>query len=166
MEFTNIEREILISLLNKCHKTALVLHSNEAESYARLLTSKRVSAGKESYFQEYFGIRVSGLVTPLFISRLARIKESGIVEWLTNVTEYISLVEFHAIAKGNTFANEEGPAGASLEGNIVVVFSLLMAGVIMAIVGFILEVLFPHAASQAKYFMILLNTINPFALKS
>lgn len=137
--FANLERKCLPSLLLECNKTVLVIQSNEAKAYARLLTAARGNGGKEVYCQHYLLVKISGLLTPFFLIRLARIKESGIMEWWSNITEYASFVQFHRSMSGNTTINENHPAGASMSGNIIVIFSLLICGLLSAIFGFMLE---------------------------
>lgn len=147
LEFGNAERTLFRTLIHSCRKTALVLPSGEAESYDRLLTSKRGNFGRDISLQQYLIVDIGGLVTPPLISRLARMKESGIVEWLANVTEYFSLVYYHRRASQNVLNEEDHPKGASLEGNITVIFTLLLAGLCAAVTGFILEVILrfiPH----------------------
>lgn len=141
-EFLNFERKLLVSLLNHCNKTALVLPSNEAESYAKLLTPKRGNAGREIYFQQYLVVQVGGMVTPPFLTRLARMKESGILEWWRNITEYVSLVQFQGSASGVSLMKENHPAGASVKGNIVVIFTLLLGCLAVATIGFVVEIAF------------------------
>lgn len=144
-EFEDVERNLMLSLLIDCNKTALVVPSPEAESYTRLLTPDRGNAGKEIYFQEYITVTVRGLVTPPFLARLARMKESGIVEWWANVTEYISIVQFHYRASNSVLRKEGYPTGASLKGNIVVIFTVLMGGHGLAVTAFISEISFRMA---------------------
>lgn len=144
VEFEDIERKLLFSLINNCQKTALVVPSTEAESYVMFLTAKRGNAGNESYFQQYLTVDVIGLVTPPFLQRLARMKESGIVEWWTNVSEYISLVQIRSSATTSALRKEkeERPTEATLQGNIVVIFALLLGGLGLATVGLICEFIF------------------------
>lgn len=138
---TTIEKKTLLSEVHNCNKTALVLTSNQAESFARLLTPGKGNAGKKKYFPQYLEIQIEGLMTPAFLSRLARIKESGIVEWWTNVTEYISLVQIHNDS-ASYLQREEHPTGASIDGNIIVIFTLMMGGLALAMLGFFFEVIF------------------------
>lgn len=140
-KFAKLEGESLLPLLLDCNKTALVVRSNEAKAFARLLTRAKGNPGKEVYFQNYFLVKISGLVTPIFLTRLARIKESGIMEWWSNMTEYISLVQFHTSANRGGATQENHPSGASIRGNITVIFSLLLVGLFLAAFGFILEAL-------------------------
>lgn len=146
LEFEEIERKTLLAVVNNCNKTALVLPSNEAMSYAQLLTPKRGNAGHEVYFKKYIAFYVNGLVTPPFLTRLARMKESGVLEWWSNITEYVSLVQF----RGSGFKAllvENGITGASLEGNIFVIFSLLLGGLSFATIGFLIEMMLHSVAS-------------------
>lgn len=149
-EHASIEREGLVPLLNSCEKTALVLYSNEAEVYSGLLTLKRGSLGKETYFQHYFLFNVGGLVTTPFLSRLARIKESGIVEWWTNVTKHVSLVQLHHKMPNNAFQGDDHPSGATMEGNVVVIFTTLLSGQGLAAIGFTLEILVDSMLSKIQ----------------
>lgn len=139
-EFPKVEKEFLLSLLRTCNKTALVLNSIEAEVYARHLTTKRGNTGKEVYYRHYFLIKLGGWVNSALLGRLSRIKESGVIEWLVNVTEYISITQFQERSSQKEFISDGHPAGASLEGNIIVIFSLLVGGFITAVFGFILEI--------------------------
>lgn len=156
-EYEDIEREALLALLNDCDKTALVLPTTQAKSYAQLLTTNRGNSGKEVYFQKYAVFRIIGLVTPPFLSRLSRIKETGILEWSSKIAEYVSTVQFHPNASSDAFVVQDGPAGASLEGNIVVIFSLLLSGLGCAIIGFTSEIMF-------RAMTLLFNKINEVLL--
>lgn len=159
----NIESKIFLSVLNKCNRTALVLQSNQAESYARKLTPKRGNVGKNAYFQQYFVFYISGLVTPPFLSRLARIKESGIVEWWVNITSYMSTVQFHRSISGSKWIKEGGPAGASLDGNVVVIFSILLAGFALAMSIFTLEMVsFTSTQIPANFSIMLSHFVRLF----
>lgn len=140
-QFGNIERQILLPLLSGCNKTALVLYSNEAETYARLLTPSRGNVGKEVYSQNYFLIRIQGFVTPPLLTRIGRIKESAILEHWTNVSEFISLVQLQNSVTSTRLLQEDHPAGASLKGHIVVIFAVLLFGLGLSSVGLVLEIL-------------------------
>lgn len=141
-KFLNIQGTTLLSTINDCNKAAFVLPSSGAEVYARLLTPSRGNAGKEVYFQQYLTFNMRGVVMPHLLSRLSRIKESGIVEWLTNVTECISLLQSHDTATTAAFHSYEHPAGASIGGNIIVIFTVLVGGLGVALVGFMFEIIF------------------------
>lgn len=74
VQYPKIERMLLYKSLLECNSTALVVLSEEAEAYARILTSARGNVGKEVYFQQYLVFQIQGMVTPPLIKRLAKIK--------------------------------------------------------------------------------------------
>lgn len=137
--YLETEREFLIAALTKCNKTALTLPVYEAESYARVLTAERGNSGRETFFHRYFVFALHGLVTPPIIDRLARMKGTGILEWWTNITEYISIIKFRSSVNVENTMAETSPEGVSLNGNIVVIFCLLVGGLTASCTGFLLE---------------------------
>lgn len=144
-EYAQIEREFLFRSLAKCNKTALIIPSNEAESFARVLTPEKGNMGKEVYFQSYFVFEMGGIVTPPLLTRMARMKESGIMEWWANITEYISVMKFQrniSHSSEEKLVQEDHPASATLKGHIIVIFFLLVTGLIAALVALITEVIF------------------------
>lgn len=55
------------------------------------------------------------------------------------MTEYISLVQFRTNATGNAMIGEDQPAGVTLGGNIIVIYTVLICGLGLATFGFIWE---------------------------
>lgn len=143
-EYTKAEEFFLLRLLSKCNpKIAFVTHPNVAENFARYLTPARGNTGKETYFRRYFVFEMTGLITPPVLNRLAGLKESGLLKWWSNITEYISVSKLQRnLIRDDLFASvKHGTKGSCLQGNVVVIFCLLFGGILVAIFDFLAELL-------------------------
>lgn len=143
-EYADIEKEFLFDSLNKCNRTAVLLYSMEAESFARRLTLARGNTGRETYFQRYFAFEMSGLVSPEILSRLSRIKGSGLIEWWANITEHILLTKLltHTSTPMPPLPNH--PTRTSLSGNIIVLFYVIICGLVLGSLLMFVELVWKH----------------------
>lgn len=139
-DYQHLEKQAIFKSLGLCNKTALVVKSSEASNYAKLLTHGRESTGKETYFRHLILFQVRGFVSPHFLLRLARLKESGIVKHWENITGYISNIKSQSDTPRNeTPIRNERPVKTSMPGNIVIIFCLLGVGLILGSVWMIVE---------------------------
>lgn len=151
--YAAIEKEFLFKSLHECNKTALILRSNEATSYSRILTSAKGNAGREVYFKQYLMFELKGFLNPPLLSRLSSLKESGILEWWESVIDQISIIKFERNMTTDYSVSEHHPSGTSMEGNIIVVFSVLGAGLLLGCTGFILEVFWKIGRTIRSFFI-------------
>jgi len=122
---TNVTRA---SVLKKCNKTAVISWKSNLELIQKELVGVRnVFLGKEDIFTREMGIRIQHWFDPRVEDRLSRIRDSGIQhEWLTIFNKTIPPIPAQ-------------PQKASLQGNIVVEFSILGFGLCTAIIPFVVE---------------------------
>lgn len=144
-DYQNLEKQMIFKSLGSCNTSALIVKSQEAHRYAKMLTHDSENTGKETYFRHFIMFQIRGFVTPQFLLRLARMKESGVMEYWENITGYISDIKFQrSIPENETLPGYERPVQASLKGNVVVIFCLLGGGLITGILVFAFEKLFRY----------------------
>jgi len=126
--------EILFESLKKCNKTALALPNYLSIDIARQLQRfgmTHVSIGKETFVMPVNVFEIKGQIPPFVVKRLGGMAASGIVDWAMRVVQndwtLQSWGSFETLTKPN------------LEGNIRVIFILLLASLGLGIVSFACE---------------------------
>ncbi len=140
--FWKNEEDILVKELILCRNIAVVVPSQKRTDISKRIMfdnlssrNTRVHLGKETFFKSYSVFSLSGWVPPFIISRVKQIGSSGILEWWTKL-----------LSKENMVLNTGGLAGSksekpTMEGNIVTVFVILIAGFALAFLVFNIEIL-------------------------
>lgn len=138
--FDAIEEVEFLTSLRKFKKEALVVSQLRALRYKRALQSTGVSSshihiGKELYFESSIVYSFRGFVPVDVISRLKAMYTSGIWNWLEGVVQIINrdIEERHFTTSVQA---------ASIEGNIVVIFCVLLGGILIAIFVALMEMMF------------------------
>lgn len=171
--FDELVNNLLTESLMRCNKTTIIVKSYLAHSYALEMTSARGNKGKDVYFPHYFSFGIEGYVTPVLLKRLWGMRDSGIMEWWSNITEYSAMIQKRATARKVLPQKENGPSAVSLQGNIIVVFSVLIAGFLTTLIIFFLEtirdsrkcrmvwVLFWNAVNNLQHMMMIRFRVMP-----
>lgn len=120
----------LFNFLKDCNKAALILPERICKKFSRALKRqgvKNVFIGKESYIETNWIPTLRGLVPPFLVRRVKSLGESGIWErWTSLLNDGMS----------NTL--ESIPVTpASMEGNVLVIFTLWVTGIGVAAVVFV-----------------------------
>lgn len=133
------ESLILHNELRKCDKTALILPQNVCFQFAKNLTKEKgarsVYIGKEPFVEFYNGFLFSNSVPLSVFARVRRLGQSGIETRWGKLLRQLSLTDVEN-------RNEDAPQAAKLNGNVLVVFLVLVCGLVVSLMGFLLEILF------------------------
>lgn len=134
-EFVFRKRELswTTNSLLKCSKAAFILAEPECNKLAiemKSAGSEFVSVSREVYSGVSFGWIPTGSVRPEILERIQRIQESGIVDWLA----FISGNSSHQYISKST-----SPKAASMSGNTLVIFVVLLIGLICSMIRFVWE---------------------------
>lgn len=128
------EMRLLNDSLRMCNRTAVILPESSCLEFASELRAEgyqHVFVGKEVYASGIaIAFSLTGLVPRYIIKKIQSIQHAGIWErWAT-------------YAKANDMPDSTGnaPQGASLHGNIFIVFFLFLCGGILSVVVFVTEV--------------------------
>lgn len=138
------EKIAFFKLLELCNKTAFVLPHLTVLEFARelkhLVTSLDIHVGQEMYFESYVVSLLKGLIPPFIIQRLKATRAAGIWEWLLKLLEHAgSGSNFEITNQRMTRLQENGKHRTSMSGNILVIFSVLLAGIVVSILSFVCE---------------------------
>lgn len=127
------EEDKLLSFMQKCSKSALILPERLCEKYAkklRISQNKHISIGKETYQPRPMGVFLRGLIPPVIIKRIKSIDSSGIWDWHLQLaptrTKFGSQSNLH-------------PTGATMTGNVMVIFLMLPFGFASSSIALIVE---------------------------
>ncbi|CAL8135782.1 unnamed protein product [Orchesella dallaii] len=127
------EDRILEEFMEQCNKTALVLPSFMCHQHKRRLHHlgrRDVFVGKEIYTNPSFSFSLGGLIPPYIVKRLSGMGASGLWEWWMKIMHEGS---------GLTYATNKSLRKPTLDGNILVIFVLLIFGIFFALVCFVIE---------------------------
>lgn len=142
--FYRTETDLLLNLLEKCDKTAIVMPQQKCRELARMTTRKTykpVSVGVESYNNVTTMFTLTGIIPSGVIRRMRRIYESGIWTWWSYIYQGHHTSN---IASSQILKKKPGMAG-----NIRRIFHLLAGGFQAAAVIFILEIVSSFTFSHA-----------------
>ncbi|CAL8128365.1 unnamed protein product [Orchesella dallaii] len=132
--FINIQQRIaLTKLIDECNNTALIVPRVEANRLARHAQNKyfgSVHVGKESYYGWDYLIHFIGHVPPFVITGMEAMRWNGVAE---------KLVEFAAASYKPLPFVPIDPTGATMQGNVAVIFVILMGGLVIAMLAFSIE---------------------------
>lgn len=136
MEFQTHEMNILQRSIEKCHKSVVVLPDHDCtQIQSQMVRDKGITdvfIGTESYSDVDRLFTLSGPVSPRLIKRFHQMGESGIWEWWIKV-----------LGRKNLYEIASYPVEASsMKGNIVIIFTLWIAGLIVSGTGLIVELCF------------------------
>lgn len=133
-----IEREnnAVLLELSKCRNSAFVVKENECYMLAKRLiqanSSRIISVGEEAYFKRNLVFHLSGLISPAIMRRLRSIETAGIWNHVAqNGSATFNLTRIQTTVPFNR---------TSLNGNVLVIFLLLILGLAMSFFGFIVEI--------------------------
>lgn len=124
-----LETETLFKIVEKCQKIAVVLPDHVGRKYYLMSKLPHVFIGQESYYDKDYMFYLRGIVPPHLIKRIHRIAESGVWQW------WIKLFS------GGNFKKQltEHVKAARLDGNIVIIFAVLVFGICLATLGYFME---------------------------
>ncbi|CAL8121436.1 unnamed protein product [Orchesella dallaii] len=130
--FWTREDLILADFIDQCNRTALLLPQHLCMKHAhRLQRLKKddVFVGKEAYVNNLYTFTLTYRKPSFIIKRLSGTKESGIWEWWLK------------LAKGGykLYQTRKVLTKPNLDGNVLVIFSLLCIGLVVACAIFVLE---------------------------
>ncbi|CAL8121440.1 unnamed protein product [Orchesella dallaii] len=130
--FWTKEDLILADFIDQCNRTALVLPQHLCMKHAyRLQRLKRddVFVGEETYVNNLYTFSLTYRIPSFIIKRLSGSKESGIWEWWLK------------LAKGGykLYQTRKVLTKPNLDGNVLVIFSLLCIGLVVACAILVLE---------------------------
>lgn len=150
------EPKMLYETLEKCDNVALILPEHLSRQNARKLESdgklENVFVGKELYsnIQWYFAMK--GIVHPEDIRRFKAIAPAGIWEWWMNLVMTNSA--FHEMSQSFS------PKPVSMNGNVVMIFSVWACGLAMAILLAISELTIYLVNNLLEKLIIRLKNVN------
>lgn len=124
----------LFEILKVCDKSAAVVSeylTNSLEQKLRRENIKNVLVGKDRYLQAYHGFHLKGKMHRNVAKRMAAFKVSGILDWWPEYAR--KYFEFSGERE------EKTTPVPSMEGNIQIIFYLLVGGIILSIFSFTLE---------------------------
>lgn len=124
----------LHSLLKSCQKTAAVLPEYWAKEIGKDLRRaglKSVFVGKYRYLNVHHGFFIVGKTHRNVVRRMYAFKSSGIWNWWLNYAE-------HRFQYNAEYIKED-LAKPSMEGNIQVIFYILLSGIFLSSVSFMAE---------------------------
>ncbi|CAL8121474.1 unnamed protein product [Orchesella dallaii] len=129
---TKEEDLILTKFIEECNKTALVLPQHLCMKHAHRLQrlgKDDVFIGEETYVKHLYTYYLIHRIPSFIIKRLSGTKESGIWEWWLKLLKGSdTLYQGHKVLKK-----------PNLDGNVLVIFSLLCIGLCVASVIFVVE---------------------------
>lgn len=132
-----IESQALFQSLLNCNNTALLIQNYKCENFARRLSSvgkeSETSTGNELYTNVHIVFWVTGVSIPPIVARRVRVAgESGIWDFCNNLV--------HKTSAANAWRpNLSQLNPASMKGNILLVFLVLLVGHVLAFGGFLVE---------------------------
>lgn len=159
--FLSKELEQYGALLERCNKTAIILSEYLCHNYAKKAAKKHkalVSVGKEIFTNISIEFSLEGLIDPYFIRRSVYLKESGVVDRLTQVT-----------ISSRLFNSNENlpPKAASLKGNALMIFILLFGGQAVAIILLAYLIPFYYQVCRKKLSVLdIRNMLNKCGIQS
>lgn len=122
--------------LRFCNKTAVFLPSTDAKrKYDQMKKEKykNVYLGQEKLIENKYGIMFTRWVYPHILQRMKGLYASGSIEWWDRyVLSFLSKLR-------SEYEEETGHIASNLQGNIVVVFTLIPAGLLISLVVFLKE---------------------------
>lgn len=127
------EMDYFIDLMVKCEKIALVLKSDVSTNTVLKVKHKRhflpLSVGKETYYGTNELLVMSGFVPRRVLTRLKGIGESGIWDWLMEITSKSD--------SGRNAAENPPVQAANMGGNLIVLFVVWLTGLGLSAVYFL-----------------------------
>lgn len=138
MYMTDMEDEILESLLTKCDRDSMIAQEQDANEMGRKLQEKslkNVNVGREAYSNISITIEIAGWTKPIFLKSIKIIKESGWWDWWPRWIQETKRFSF------DKYANERKNIAPNMNGNILLVFLVLLNGLIISASLFLLETL-------------------------
>lgn len=134
--FETQENEILTKSLKICQSSALMLTESKCLEIGRKLRNAghtNVSLGEESFFNVSMGFVLKGAVGPYLIMRLKSLDTAGLWNWWQDfIRGKDEISSFNSENKG-------GFEKPTMSGNIVVIFSLFVFGLLFSILVFMLQ---------------------------
>ncbi|CAL8135795.1 unnamed protein product [Orchesella dallaii] len=127
------EKIILEKYMEQCNKTALLLPSFMCQKYHRrleLLGRREVFVGKEIYTNPSHSFTLGGSIPLYIVKRLSGMEASGLWEWWTKIVYEGS---------GLTYEVNKSLRKPTLEGNVLVIFALLICGISVALLCLVIE---------------------------
>ncbi|CAL8121402.1 unnamed protein product [Orchesella dallaii] len=130
--FSKEEDVILTQFIEECDRTALVLPQHLCMKHAHRLQrlgKEDVFIGEETYVNQLYTYALIYRIPSFIVKRLSGTKEAGIWEW------------WMKLLKGSDAVRQypKAPTKPNLDGNVLVIFSLLCIGLCVASTCFLLE---------------------------
>ncbi|CAL8135793.1 unnamed protein product [Orchesella dallaii] len=128
------EEKMLEEFMEQCNKTALILPSFMCQQHKRRLHHlgrRDVFVGKEIYTNPSFSFYLGGLIPPYIVKRLSGMGASGLWEWWTKAIHEGSGLKSYTVNKALR--------KPTLDGNILVIFALLICGIFVALLCLVIE---------------------------
>lgn len=129
--FVETQLILLQQELSKCNQVAVIIpeYMSQAVKHNVSAHKNHVYMGRDKIWDYQLGVHFSGFVSNDLIRRIKSAKESGLFEKWENILSAKSITKYY----------DTGPAVVSMDGNILVIFVVLLFGYLLAIVGLVLE---------------------------
>lgn len=137
-KFFDDQRNTLVSAMDGCNKTALLLPKHDCEQVAQrlaLIGHQDVFIGKELYTNVSEAFELTGFV-PYFIQRRIKGMEmSGIWEWWSKLITSKDL----SLKNGRDASLVSSHKSPTMGGNILLIFVVCSHGLLLAVICFLVE---------------------------
>lgn len=157
---SKVEHGELFEFLKTCRSSAAVLPSFMSRLYQlklKKLGRPFVYLGKENFYVTKIGFSMTGYVPNFLLERFRSVESSGIWEWLSKISDR----EFSDIEDESEFS--EPLKKPSLNGNVVVIFTLFLCGCVLATTIFLAEGVYNGLKMFRKFwkiFCFILSTVD------
>ncbi|CAL8084925.1 unnamed protein product [Orchesella dallaii] len=139
-----MQNNVFDELMDECNNAALILPRVEANRLARSYYNKYlglVNVGKENYYGWEYLIYFIGHVPPFLVDGIGAMQRSGIAS---------KLVEFAASTYKPAPMIRRDPTKATMQGNIAIIFLILLVGLAIAFLAFLAELLHTNDVKTLK----------------
>lgn len=133
-----LEQQVLLDDLQACRRTAIIVSKRSAiEIATRMKKTKmiHVSIGYEEYFRNEIALTITGLGNPQLVKKMRASIEAGVWTAWSNIEN--SFHQKHLRLARRTWRNIV--TSPSLQGNIFVVFVMLLIGALVGVGSFLVE---------------------------
>ena len=119
----------------------MILPAYIGQEYAEKIGYERGGTiGKETYLHPSIDFTFTGVLPDFIPFRVGSIKESGIIERWTKLLWWIHSNKFKGNRYGGAVKNQDEPSKATIAGNILIVFIILLSGLFGGLCGFAIEI--------------------------
>lgn len=132
--FLQAELDQLLGFLRECKKTALVLSSQIGSEFVKMLEKEgrdKIYQGEETYYEVNVAFNMEGIIPPYLIQRAKYAEKCGL--W----KRWRNLFKKNFLRKSDQ--KTEPLRKPTMDGNVVIIFILLFAGMVLSLFGFAVE---------------------------